>query len=255
MLLDLFLPNSSPTHPDIFRCFRTNRGETFSFKKSSVYYFHRFFHENNPSILGCFPNSLCNSYHLQDLVFQPDALRPLIPALKKRQIKCLAVTVAVSGGRKRGRKVKKSRRFQFDDLDVLKWIHEMHWNACLGNEHQKKLRHVVIKNITYLYVVYIYTYAYVNIFDMYMFYTLFKVLSLPATRAKSEVFQQAINWDPQRFVTRSCRIIFCRIFVGGSSLMNMFCQICYLNLFDWWWPLTYGIRAGESNPTSWGPQR
>lgn len=29
--------------------------------------------------------------------------------------------------------------------------------------------------------------------DIYMFYTLFKVLSLPATRAKSEVFQQAIN--------------------------------------------------------------
>lgn len=92
-------------------------------------------------------------------------------------------------------------------------------------------------------------YAYVNIFDIYMFHTLFKVLSLPATRAKSEVFQQAINWDPQRFVTRSCRIIFFGIFVGGSSLMNMFCQICYLNLFDWWWPLTYSLESGLVNPT------
>ena len=44
----------------------------------------------------------------------------------------------------------------------------------------------------YLYT-HIYVYAYVSIFDIYMFYTLFKVLSLPATRAKSEVFQQAIN--------------------------------------------------------------
>lgn len=130
MLLNLFFTNSSPMHPDIFRCFRKNR-RGFPPKSST---FIGVFHYYNPSILGCFPNSICNSYHLQDLVFQPDALRPLIPALKKRQCKCLAVTVAVSGGRKKGGKVNQSRRFQFDDLDGF----EMNtWNACLGNEHQK----------------------------------------------------------------------------------------------------------------------
>ena len=138
-VLECFLIYFSPIHLQCIQTFlgvsEQIGGKTFPQKKSSVYYFHRFFHYYyyyKPSILGyisvCLETAICNSYHLQDLVFQPDALRPLIPALKKRQCKCLAVIRSFRGA-KRGGNVNKSRRFQFDDLDVLKWIHEMHWNA------------------------------------------------------------------------------------------------------------------------------
>lgn len=106
--LGCFLIYFSPIHLQCIQTFfgvsEQIGGETFPFKK--VIYFHRGFpllwtiHFGVQHIPMFGKTAICNSYLLQDLVFQPDALRPLIPALKKRQCKCLAVFRSFQGGEK-----------------------------------------------------------------------------------------------------------------------------------------------------------